>query len=147
MDQWLSEYGESHQNPANKMIHYVCVPLITYSTLGLFDVTSQYMGLGFSLALPVILLGSLFYMLLNWKLGVILGLTTTAMVASFRFYPNADFQLYSQLLIFFASWALQFIGHKWEEAKPSFLKDLTFLLIGPLWVADKVSAGLLRAKA
>ena len=31
----LSEYGESHQNPANKLVHWVCVPLIMFSLLGL----------------------------------------------------------------------------------------------------------------
>ncbi|HEV2213402.1 MAG TPA: Mpo1-like protein, partial [Gammaproteobacteria bacterium] len=25
---WLDEYGESHRNPVNKKIHWVCVPLI-----------------------------------------------------------------------------------------------------------------------
>ena len=30
----LSEYGESHQNPANKLVHWVCVPVIMFSLLG-----------------------------------------------------------------------------------------------------------------
>ena len=25
---WLDEYAESHQNPANIKIHWICVPLI-----------------------------------------------------------------------------------------------------------------------
>jgi len=32
---WLIAYGESHQNPINKKIHWVCVPLIMFSLLGL----------------------------------------------------------------------------------------------------------------
>ena len=28
VDQWFAEYGESHQNPLNKLIHWFCVPLI-----------------------------------------------------------------------------------------------------------------------
>ena len=32
---WLDEYGESHQNPINKMIHWICVPLIMLSLMGL----------------------------------------------------------------------------------------------------------------
>jgi uncharacterized membrane protein YGL010W len=28
----------------------------------------------------------------------------------------------------------QFIGHKIEGKKPSFFKDILFLLIGPLWL-------------
>ena len=38
------------------------------------------------------------------------------------------------LIIFALAWAGQFWGHKVEGKKPSFLKDLQFLLIGPLWL-------------
>jgi len=31
----LSEYGESHQNPTNKMVHWICVPAILVSLIGL----------------------------------------------------------------------------------------------------------------
>ena len=32
---WLDEYAESHQNPANIKIHWICVPLIMLSIIGL----------------------------------------------------------------------------------------------------------------
>src|SRR5688572_622297 len=35
IDQLLSEYGESHRNETNKTIHWVCVPLIFFSIVGL----------------------------------------------------------------------------------------------------------------
>ena len=38
------------------------------------------------------------------------------------------------LAIFVLAWVGQFIGHKIEGKKPSFLKDLQFLLIGPAWL-------------
>src|SRR5690606_8336818 len=34
-DQWFQQYGQSHQNPVNKLIHWVCIPLIVVSLLGL----------------------------------------------------------------------------------------------------------------
>ena len=34
-ENWLDEYGKSHQNPINKMIHWICVPLIMLSLIGL----------------------------------------------------------------------------------------------------------------
>ncbi len=37
-------------------------------------------------------------------------------------------------MIFVVSSAFQFIGHKVEGKKPSFLKDVEFLLIGPAWL-------------
>ena len=36
MQNWLDEYGESHQNPVNKKIHWVCVPAIMFSVIGLW---------------------------------------------------------------------------------------------------------------
>ncbi len=38
------------------------------------------------------------------------------------------------IAIFVLAWIGQFIGHKIEGKKPSFLDDLRFLLIGPLFV-------------
>ena len=38
------------------------------------------------------------------------------------------------LAIFIVAWVLQFIGHKIEGKKPSFFKDMLFLLVGPAWL-------------
>jgi uncharacterized membrane protein YGL010W len=46
---------------------------------------------------------------------------------------------YTSLLIFVVAWVGQFYGHHIEGKKPSFLKDLQFLLIGPAWVLEKLS--------
>jgi uncharacterized membrane protein YGL010W len=35
---------------------------------------------------------------------------------------------------FVLAWIGQFIGHKIEGKKPSFFKDVAFLLIGPAWL-------------
>ncbi|MDT3463277.1 Mpo1-like protein [Stenotrophomonas pavanii] len=40
--------------------------------------------------------------------------------------------------VFVVAWIAQFIGHKFEGRKPSFLTDLTYLLIGPAWVMAKL---------
>ena len=40
--------------------------------------------------------------------------------------------------IFVVSWVFQFIGHKIEGKKPSFLEDLQYLLVGPLFVLSKL---------
>jgi uncharacterized membrane protein YGL010W len=33
IDELLAEYGESHQNPTNKAVHWVCVPVIVWTVL------------------------------------------------------------------------------------------------------------------
>jgi uncharacterized membrane protein YGL010W len=40
----------------------------------------------------------------------------------------------TSLTIFVVAWTGQFIGHAIEGKRPSFFKDVQFLLIGPLWL-------------
>ncbi len=57
-----------------------------------------------------------------------------------NFYIDTAFPLlYVSLAIFIIAWIGQFYGHKIEGKKPSFIKDLQFLLIGPAWVFEKLS--------
>ncbi len=39
---------------------------------------------------------------------------------------------------FIVAWIGQFVGHHLEEQRPSFFKDVQFLLIGPLWLLSDV---------
>ncbi|MES1168401.1 MAG: Mpo1-like protein, partial [Oleiharenicola lentus] len=34
-DQWFAEYGDSHQDDTNELIHWICVPVIFFSVMGL----------------------------------------------------------------------------------------------------------------
>jgi uncharacterized membrane protein YGL010W len=52
---------------------------------------------------------------------------------------NTTNLLYGSLIIFITGWIGQFWGHKIEGKKPSFAKDLQFLLIGPLWIIEKLN--------
>ena len=38
------------------------------------------------------------------------------------------------VILFVLAWLGQFYGHKIEGKKPSFLKDIQFLMIGPAWL-------------
>jgi uncharacterized membrane protein YGL010W len=40
----------------------------------------------------------------------------------------------TSVVIFVVAWIGQFVGHALEGKRPSFFKDLQFLLIGPLWL-------------
>src|SRR5262245_66049809 len=33
--EWLGEYGASHGDPTNKLLHTICVPLIVFALLGM----------------------------------------------------------------------------------------------------------------
>ena len=55
----------------------------------------------------------------------------------FAYAINVDFKENSWIIylsIFVITWIFQFIGHKIEGKKPSFLKDLQFLLVRPIWL-------------
>ena len=145
VDALLEEYGDSHRNPTNKMIHWVCVPLIFFSTVGL--VWSIPSGL-FDGLLPathdhylnwatVLLAGTtLWYLRMSVSLAIGMAAVSVGMVAMTEFVietvPSPLWQVC--LLIFVVAWIGQFIGHKIEGKKPSFMKDLQFLLVGPMWL-------------
>lgn len=141
IDLLFAEYAESHRNAINKLIHWICVPLIFWTMLGFISLVPSksicfiYIGCISFVSLVVIALFTLFYMRLSFLIGFIMILIMILM-ESFAYGLNTRFEqpwlIY--LIIFVVTWVLQFIGHKIEGKKPSFLKDLQFLLIGPIWL-------------
>ncbi|WP_046245700.1 Mpo1 family 2-hydroxy fatty acid dioxygenase [Hymenobacter terrenus] len=137
----LAEYGESHQNPTNKLVHWVCVPLIMFSLLGLLwsvpvPTAIQNISPWLNWGTLVMALALLYYVRLSGRLALGMVLVWVAMAAALRVVAGAAvLPLWAICLIIFAlAWVGQFWGHKVEGKKPSFLKDLQFLLIGPLWL-------------
>ncbi len=144
VDQWLDEYGQSHQNPTNKTIHWICVPLITFSLLGmLWDIPFPLLFSGFpylNLATIFMLIALLFYIRLSLVLSLGMAILSVAMVFGLlQIQALGILPLWQiSLLIFVLAWIGQFIGHKVEGKKPSFFKDVQFLLIGPIWLLSFV---------
>jgi uncharacterized membrane protein YGL010W len=145
---WFDDYAVSHQNPTNQMVHYICVPLIFFSVIGLFmsiptGILQETFGLYNPLienwAVVVTLLISIFYLRMGfWYFVQMLFFIMLAIAGNFWLGNNVNLLLAS-VVIFVAAWIGQFWGHKVEGKKPSFIKDLQFLLIGPLWVVKKLS--------
>ena len=140
VEAWLAEYGASHRHPINKILHWICVPPIVLSVLGfLFAIPlpaavtalSPWLNVGTVVAA----LALLYYARLSAALALgmlplilltFLGIDALAQLA----WPLWG----SCLVIFVIAWIGQFIGHAIEGQRPSFFKDLQFLLIGPLWL-------------
>jgi uncharacterized membrane protein YGL010W len=139
VDQWLEEYGDSHRNPVNKALHWVCVPLIVLTVLGLLSlvplpfVTAQWPWL--NLGVLAATLAVLYYLRLSPPLALgVLPLLWLAF-AGIDALASLPWPLWwSCIAIFVVAWIGQFIGHAVEGRRPSFFKDLQFLLIGPLWL-------------
>ena len=144
VEDWLADYATSHANPANKALHWICVPLIVLAVLGFLwslPVPSalaqrapllNWATLGAVLAL-------LYYALLSVRLA--LGMLAPLALVAFALAWLASLATplwQTCLAIFVVAWIGQFIGHAVEGRRPSFFKDLQFLLIGPLWLLSFV---------
>ena len=144
-DQWFAEYGESHQSPANELIHWICVPVIFFSLLGFvwaIPISEAWETRlpWFNWSLVPILLAFAFYVRLSLPLSM--GLLAFMAVChgvllQLDFYARWPVWQISSVL-FVAAWFGQFIGHLIERRQPSFLKDVLFLLIGPAWLMSKI---------
>lgn len=125
--EWFDEYGESHQNPTNKAIHWACVPAILFSILGIL---AHFSAL---LTALIIVLTLVFYARLDLVLAVAM-VALVAVMAWVIYLLPVGIGFY--IGVFILAWIGQFYGHKVEGKKPSFFKDLQFLLIGPVWCMD-----------
>ena len=127
INQWFDEYSESHQNKTNKAIHWVCVPTILFSIIGIL---AHFSAL---LTALLLLLSFVFYARLDLVLAVAMAALLVVMAWLIYTLPvGVGFYIG----LFVLAWIGQFYGHKVEDKKPSFFKDLQFLLIGPVWCMD-----------
>jgi uncharacterized membrane protein YGL010W len=127
INQWFDEYSESHQNKTNKAIHWVCVPTILFSIIGIL---AHFSAL---LTALLLLLSFVFYARLDLVLAVAMAALLVVMAWLIYTLPvGVGFYIG----LFVLAWIGQFYGHKIEGKKPSFFKDLQFLLIGPVWCMD-----------
>ena len=140
MHQWLDEYGASHRNATNEVLHWICVPVIVMTVLG------------FLWAIPVPRAFAEISPWLNWStLAVVgwvayyfflspsLGVGAAACLAVLLFVVSwldtLAWPLWlTCLVVFVIAWIGQFVGHSIEGTRPSFFKDVQFLLIGPIWL-------------
>ena len=140
IDHLFTEYAESHQNEKNKLIHWICVPLIFWSILGFISLIPaphfflKYFGAISIISAIAIILVTIYYFSLSWRTALIM-IFIMLLLEHFVYFINISFEQQSWiffLAVFILSWIGQFYGHKIEGKKPSFLKDLQFLLIGPI---------------
>ena len=139
LQQWLDEYDSSHRHPVNKAIHWVCVPAIMLSLLALLWLVRiplpwsipWLLNTAVCFLLPVMI----YYLLLSPRLAAGMLLVFGVLLYLITALERLQTPLWRiALVIFVVAWIGQFIGHHIEGKRPSFFKDLQFLLIGPLWL-------------
>ncbi len=126
VDLLLAHYGESHRNPRNERIHFVAIPLIMLSLVGLLFALHPWVAYAFVAASMV------YYARLS--VPFLLAMAALSAIALLLVHAMGDRVLPISAAIFVAAWIAQFIGHKIEGKKPSFFEDLQYLWVGPLFV-------------
>lgn len=147
LQQWFDEYSVSHQNPINKKIHFVCVPAIYFSVLGLLmcipsGILERISPVNDPMinnwAVVVLLFVLFFYSRLSLWMAIKISIFS-AICIIINYVISFQFSLWKfSLFVFVLAWIGQFYGHKIEGKKPSFFKDIQFLLIGPAWVMENL---------
>jgi len=140
VSEWLGEYGASHENPTNKLLHWICVPPIVLAVMGLlwsapvpaaFAALSPWLNWATLAAAAAVI----YYLALSPALAAGIAVVFLALLALTGWLTHLPWPLWlTSLTIFALAWIGQFAGHAIEGKRPSFFKDLQFLLIGPLWL-------------
>lgn len=114
---WLSEYAVSHQNPTNKRIHYICVPIIFLTIVALLYHISTYL-------LAVVTIGVLWFYV---------RLSLSSFIAMLAFYELClsvavftPVGIWFWVGVFVVAWIGQFVGIRLKGQSRHFLKICNF---------------------
>jgi uncharacterized membrane protein YGL010W len=132
VDQLLAHYDESHRHPANELIHFIAIPLIMLTLVGLMYEAHPLLAYAFLAASMV------FY----YQLSRVFFITMVGVSALMLLLVHAMGALRLEMCIgiFLIAWIFQFVGHAVEGKKPSFFEDIQYLWVGPLFVLSKLFA-------
>ena len=143
MHDWLESYSQDHQHPTNRLLHWICVPLIVWSVLALLwtiPVPATLLRPG-AWAVFAIVLAFAWYWKRSHRLGaaLLVALAIFALICAGVFEGLGPMSMrWLAVCVFVAAWLGQFIGHVFEGRRPSFFTDLAYLLVGPAWLMDKL---------
>jgi uncharacterized membrane protein YGL010W len=74
------------------------------------------------------------YVVLDWRLGVPFSFVTLG-----GYFIGRAIPIPALWMMFVLGWVFQGIGHAiYEKKSPAFLKNVTHILVGPLWIFARV---------
>jgi uncharacterized membrane protein YGL010W len=131
----FADYASFHRTPGNQACHYVGIPLIVLTLFTFLSAVPLLDAGGLTITLAELVLAAVvvYYFSLDAALGAL-------MLAAFVLFDlvGRRLPLPLALALFALGWAFQFAGHYvWERKSPAFFRNLTHLLVGPLWIAAK----------
>jgi len=142
MQDWIDSYSADHRNPTNQLFHWLCVPPIVWSVVALLwavPVPASFARPG-AWAVLVMVLAFYWYWRRSHRLaaGLLVVFALFGLLAHVLYnHLGAAMLCYVAVGVFVLAWIGQFIGHHYEGRRPSFLTDLSYLLIGPAWLMAK----------
>lgn len=139
---WFGAYSADHQHPANRTLHWICVPIITWCVVAALWVVPVPAGIGRAgfWAFVGMFVAYLFYARLSRPIayGMALAFIACGLLAELGYRALGVHGLLMLAgSLFVLAWIGQFVGHAIEGRRPSFLTDLQYLLIGPAWLMGK----------
>lgn len=137
----LTQYAHYHQDARNVNTHFVGVPMIVMAVVTLLSRPAIAVGgMPLSMALFAVVLATIFYLRLDLRFGMVLGVFLALMLwgAHWIAAQTTTLWLGTGLGLFVVGWIFQFVGHFYEGKKPAFVDDMVGLLIGPLFVAAEL---------
>lgn len=143
MQHWLDSYSADHQHPTNRILHWICVPLIFWCVIALMWTVPvpPFIGRQGFWAVGMLVLAFAWYWKHSHRLGaaLLIAMVLLALLTELIYRQIGPTSL--RLLaagVFVVAWIGQFVGHAIEGRRPSFLTDLAYLLVGPAWLMDKL---------
>ncbi len=120
----FEDYASTHRHPTNKLCHYLGIPTIVFTVLGLLFKLDGVVA--FAVASAVVAY--------DLRLSARLTAPFAAFVLlSFALAPRLPASALWSLFVL--GWVLQFVGHfVYEKKSPAFFENLRQLLVGPLWI-------------
>jgi uncharacterized membrane protein YGL010W len=139
-EHWLDTYAAYHTNRTNRVLHSVCIPLAVVSVVGLlwslpvpapFRQSPSILNWGTVFLMATIV----YYFLISLRLALGMLPFLVAVIALLNWLQDLSTPLWAicSALLLIASIGM-FAGHVAEGHKGSVLRDLHYLMIGPIWL-------------
>ena len=132
----FADYASYHQTSGNKTFHRLGIPMIMLTLIGMLASVKIYEsgGVRIDAAMLLIAASTLYYLVVEWRLGLAMLAVSVAMYFLGRAMP-----MWLNAALFILGWIFQFIGHRvYEKKNPAFFRNFLHLLIGPLWILNDV---------
>ncbi len=134
----MAFYYAYHRDWRNRATHFIGVPLIVFSVLAALSRVP--ISETTTLAWPIYILVALYYIKLDWLIGLVMAFVLTVMHYSAIKIGLLPFNQWLTVVLacFIGGWILQLIGHVFEGRKPAFADNLFQLIVSPFFLGAEV---------